>query len=86
MKSAVEMYTSANKLNYEGQSAVAHISRGPYANNCLVDEGVSFECDTKIFSPIRFETDRCIKPAAFVRTLMEIRTVLLTQYRPLCRP
>jgi hypothetical protein len=73
MKSAVEMYTCANKLNYEGQSAVAHTSWCPYANNCLVDEGSSFECDTTILIPVRFETDRCIKPATFVRPLMEIK-------------
>jgi hypothetical protein len=57
MKSAVEMYTSANKLNYEGQSAVAHTSRGPYADNCLIDEGISFERDTNIFIPVCLETD-----------------------------
>lgn len=86
MKSAVEMYTSANKLNYESQSAVTNISRGLYAYNRFIDEGSILECETKIFIPGRFEPDRCIKPATFVKIVIEVRIVLLTQYQPLRRP
>lgn len=76
MKSAVDMNTLANKLNYEYQSTIDHESWKSYAKDRFIDERITLECNTKVFITIRFKPDRRIEPATFVRMLVYVKDFL----------